>query len=239
MTLLAHYPLNGTADDVGGYGLHGTPTNVSWVAGKIGRAASFNGSSSYISIPGDIPSSYLGNLTIAFWANVTDKGSGLNQHLVSKSDSMAVGLWEYLLVAKDGGDYYTPRWYHVNGTADVLDFSTHVPYGEWHHITGVRDSSQTKIAYYVDGVLDASGWQSYSTSHIPNLGANTLKLGATISDKYLLGLLDDVRVYDEVLTIGQIQELFSGDKGSEECQPWQRLMQRAMRPTIQHLIGAA
>jgi len=42
MILIARYPLNGDANDVSGNGHDGTPTNVSYVAGKLGLAASFN-----------------------------------------------------------------------------------------------------------------------------------------------------------------------------------------------------
>ena len=40
MALIAHWPLNGDTNDISGNGLHGTPTNITYSAGKIGQAAS-------------------------------------------------------------------------------------------------------------------------------------------------------------------------------------------------------
>ena len=50
MALVAYYPLNGDANDYSGNELNGTPTNVSWVDGKVGQAGEFTGSNSWIDL---------------------------------------------------------------------------------------------------------------------------------------------------------------------------------------------
>jgi len=55
--LIAHYPLNGDARDY--FGNDGTSTNVTWVDGKIGQAAEFNGNDG--SILTGIPRAIFGN----------------------------------------------------------------------------------------------------------------------------------------------------------------------------------
>ena len=220
MSTLAHYKLNGDAADAGGNGWNGTPTNVSWVAGRVGQAASFDGTSSRIAIAADFPVNHQGDLTIAFWVNLADKNATHN--LVSKYSST---YWEYQLSAVDGGSNFILRWYHANpgGPAqNVIDGSAQIGYGGWHHVVAVRDSAQAKIAFYIDGSLDASGWQTYNPAYIPNLGGSTLSLGSRGDGTagFTQGMLDDVRFFDEVLPAWKIAAIYNGGIGTEELQPW-------------------
>jgi len=50
MALIAHWPLNGNTNDITKNGHDGTPTSITYVNGKIGEAASFNGTTSYLNV---------------------------------------------------------------------------------------------------------------------------------------------------------------------------------------------
>ncbi len=219
MSTLAHYKLNGDAADASGNGRNGTPTNISWVAGKIGQAASLNGSSSRIAVAADFPANHQGDLSIALWVNLADKNA--TQNLVSK---YASGYWEYQVSAADGGNYFTLLWYHKNAVQDLINASTQIAYGGWRHVVAVRDSAQSKIAFYIDGVLDASGWQAYNPAYIANLGGNALMLGTRGDGAagFTQGTFDDVRFFDEALPAWKIAAIYNGGIGTEELQPWQK-----------------
>ena len=64
MSLIAHYKLDGNANDaLGKY--NGTASNVTWVDGKLGKAGSFNGSTSYIETQLSTAAHNL--LSVSFW----------------------------------------------------------------------------------------------------------------------------------------------------------------------------
>jgi hypothetical protein len=63
MALIAHWPLNGNTNDVSGNGYDGTPTNITYVAGKIGQAASFNGTNS-VSTVNNFPLIFVGSVSL-------------------------------------------------------------------------------------------------------------------------------------------------------------------------------
>ncbi|WP_425395368.1 LamG domain-containing protein [Aeoliella sp.] len=74
--------------------------------------------------------------------------------------------------------------------------------GKWHHVTYTSDGTNSKV--YVDGVLGATGLQGIF--NVPS--ADFLSLGFTRRANrplwYYNGVMGDVRVYDEVLSLGQI-----------------------------------
>ncbi|MCW3058329.1 MAG: hypothetical protein JWQ02_150 [Capsulimonas sp.] len=85
--------------------------------------------------------------------------------------------------------------------------------GEWRHVTGVHDAENCEIRLYIDGVLD--GRTPY---HTPWRADRATYLGGcevmdTIRDRWT-GAMDDLRVYDRVLSTSEIETLYHG--GDEE-----------------------
>jgi len=84
--------------------------------------------------------------------------------------------------------------------------------GTWHHVALTRDGPGGQVQCFVDGVLDAA-----ATSEA---GAKTTAFAdiGRIADTggyhdYFSGLLDDLRIYNRVLTLAEVQVLASGGDG--------------------------
>ncbi|MCP4452615.1 MAG: LamG domain-containing protein, partial [Planctomycetes bacterium] len=80
----------------------------------------------------------------------------------------------------------------------------------WHHVAGVIDSTTMEMTLYLDGVVVAQG----PTASLPADAGETTQnwLGRSqYPDPYYNGSLDECRIYDRVLTEGEIRYL-AGDK---------------------------
>jgi len=96
----------------------------------------------------------------------------------------------------------------IVGTTDVND-------GLWHHLAGSFDGTQYNL--YVDGKLEASaatsGSISAGTAYYGCIGAHYKKGDERDPRRFFGGLINDVRVYDKVLSEGDILQIFTFKPG--------------------------
>ena len=96
----------------------------------------------------------------------------------------------------------------VVGTTDVND-------GAWHHVAGSFDGTQYNL--YVDGKLEASvatsGPISAGTAYYGCIGAHYKKGDDRDPRRFFGGLIDDVRIYDRILSESEIQQVFTFKPG--------------------------
>ncbi|MGB5418689.1 LamG-like jellyroll fold domain-containing protein, partial [Algibacter sp.] len=84
---------------------------------------------------------------------------------------------------------------------------------EWHHITGTYTSTTGLLQLYVDGVLVGSQTVSATGAAIENTNSSNAnfevgRLSSNVSNKqYFRGNIDEVRVFNTVLTESQIQQM--------------------------------
>jgi hypothetical protein len=84
--------------------------------------------------------------------------------------------------------------------------------GEWHHVAFSIDRDGTSYVY-VDGVLDNSGDLTAINGSIDNsITAIVGSLGGT--DRFLNGILDELRIYNRALSESEIQQLYNGENVS-------------------------
>jgi len=91
---------------------------------------------------------------------------------------------------------------------------------QWHHIVAVRDSDAQELRLYIDYVNQTTdeGCDAGYVSGEPNplyIGGNPL-YGST----YFNGIVEDVALYQRVLTDGEVQRLYNngnGWRGSRSC----------------------
>jgi hypothetical protein len=78
--------------------------------------------------------------------------------------------------------------------------------GAWHHVAATRNNTSGAMQVYVDGVLRGSGTgPTGSRTAPPNLRIGSLQT----ANNFLNGTLDDVRLYDRNLTLGEITALIT------------------------------
>jgi hypothetical protein len=85
----------------------------------------------------------------------------------------------------------------ATGTASVTD-------GKWHHVAATRQDG-ARVALYVDGLVDGDG---NSGSGVVSANPNVYFCGLP-GGRHFKGWLDDVRLFDRVLSPSEIETLFT------------------------------
>lgn len=176
-------------DSVGG--LNGTIEGAQSVPGQSGNALSFDGSDDVVTIDNFIPPP---QGTIVFWLNPA----------LAKSKERILGA---------GGDYEV--WLRGNGELknelfDGASATTGTGPGalnanEWNHIATTYDSATTMVEIYLDGELRASGLAGTPSTPTETMLLVGHRSGAADAEHYG-GLLDDLRIYDHVLSQAEIRQ---------------------------------
>ncbi len=206
--LIAYYPFDGNVDDYSGYGNHGTIIgNVVPATDRHGNpngAYRFPGEPfNYISVP-DAGILHLNSFTLSAWvySDAENYGEG---YLINKGRDINNG--SYRLYVRGVGA--TTQYGGSNDAA--VDSEPTV--GQWHMITGTVQGDQAK--FYIDGVLMDERTLSYPFVYN---NAEPLTLGmhyyTGVPDYYaypLLGVMDDVRIYNRVLTDQEVFNLYGSN----------------------------
>jgi len=86
-----------------------------------------------------------------------------------------------------------------------------MPLGDWVHIACVYDNSANTKRIYINGVLDqevttTAGAKIAATTHNTYIGARA-NSGNTGQEAYFTGLLDEIRIYNKALSVGEVEFL--------------------------------
>ena len=186
------------AYDSSGNGNDGTFVgDPQWVAGKIGGALEFDGNGDYVDCGAILAFNINTNITVACWIKVRQLDKSW-QAIVTKGDD-SWRVHRHNSSNNLGWGTTGPSSRNTRGSVNVND-------GQWHHVAGVYDGTQKHL--YMDGNLDVS---ENSTGNINNSSYNVnIGENAEATGRYWDGLIDDVRVYNRVLTQEEIQQIMIG-----------------------------
>jgi len=193
--LVAYYPFNGNANDVSINGWNGVVNGATLTMdrnGKSNSAYAFNGASS-INVTANIPEV---NFTIGFWFKTTDANAGL----FSVSKGMFGGANDRH-VYLNAGKLVQRIW----NNQVISSTRTGLNDGKWHYATMVVKTGVGQ-KLYVDGNLEASGTKDRSDF----TGQTVFQIGYSgdAINPYLLGSLDEVRIYNRPLSAVDVSSLF-------------------------------
>jgi hypothetical protein len=178
--------------------------NNCWVPGKVRNAIEFDGINSYLDCGDSTVISDIGNsnFTISTWLKVFPNAStGRISTITSNSGGTSTGFYNLSLSSGSvvvGTLYTSTGAQTVSGVSDIAD-------GTWHHLVYTVDNTKSKL--FVDGVIDSSanlGGTKGSPSGSPHVYLGTLDT----SNNFLMGYIDDFRIYDTNLNIDNIVELY-------------------------------
>ncbi len=185
-------------DDAGGTvaqdltGLHpGTlkGTNLpQWVSGKMAGALSLGGTG-LVDTGADLIGT--GPVTLSLWINQRSYGNGM---LVTN------GSLQFGLIGWDKKLYLTGNFW----TNVAFSKSSSLSAGTWQLVTVTRDAAGL-VNFYVNGIL--SGTASQSTG-MPQAGSNVLLGNRSSGDMGFDGSMDDVRIYNRMLSPAEIQAIY-------------------------------
>ncbi len=189
-----------------------------WVTGKIGPSAlSFSGDGTYnqaalqsaVTVSNNLAPILGSTSTLDVWVKTTQTGNATHWRApaitgVEQSGGSNDINWGTLDATGHIGIY-------VGDTGGL--FSTNpVNDGQWHNIAMTRNAATGTVQLYVDGVLNGSGTfdTGNKTSQFSVIGALTdvASDGVTrTGDNYFNGQLDEVRIYNQVLSANEIAGL--------------------------------
>jgi hypothetical protein len=182
-------------------------SGMAWVSGKIGGAVSFDGIDDYIQIA-DAPSlQIMGDLTLSFW--IYNDNSSSQGTIISKS------VWAAFEAGTFNGysRFYQGPYGNLFWDASYIDLNT------WIYATIVRDSSAKTITFYKNGSQFAGSPKTYTTvvSDLYNAFHVPVGIGASMDPTnppgvFLAGSLDDVRVYNRVLSASEVSAIYNATK---------------------------
>ena len=204
--LVAYYPFNGNANDESGNGNHGSVIgNVVLTTDRFGSPNSayhFPGQPfNYISVP-DNETLHISTFTLSAWV-YTDENSYGRGYLIDKGRDINNGTYGLGV----GNVRATNEYGATNDAGSWVD----PQYGVWHMITGTVEGDQIK--FYVDGVLIDERTLThpfvYSNSDPLTLGMHYYGGVPSYWAYPLLGVLDDVRIYNRALSASEIAALYN------------------------------
>ena len=203
--LVLYLPFNdgsGTsARDDSGCGNTGTLQNMgdtNWVTGKSGDAIDLNGSNEYVDCGNDT-SLQITTQSISAWikTSVTD-----TYIYASQNDFVGGGnLW-----------INNHKLQFVLNLTTSTAASTTITDDVWHHVCVTFDDVTNTVNYYVDGDSDGATTNAAAFVH----GVDKF-VGFRVSGNvghYFNGLIDELRVYDRVLTQTEITWLYKHPSGT-------------------------
>lgn len=180
---------------------NGSVSNAVWNSntGYDGKGAyTFDGTSTYITVPDQDEISLNKAFTITAWVN--DSGDGDYQVITAKNT-------EYLF-RKDNsaeGSYISCFAYLSAAWEPRVSTTAPISTNEWHHLTCTWDNSTGNLSIYVDGQLNAT-----TTGRTGSVGATTsaLEIGRWNSGNYWNGTLDEIQIFNESLSATQVQLIY-------------------------------
>ncbi|MDE2808338.1 MAG: T9SS type A sorting domain-containing protein, partial [Gemmatimonadota bacterium] len=215
--LIAHYPFNGNARDASGNEYHGTLLGPEPTWDRFGNedgAILFYDTDHRIDLPHKVLNGRL-DVTIAFWLKTSKSGaqtivSGANQF--NDNEYIVFFLNEGLIRFYSHGNVGRNQvWCDVE-IQPIAD-------GTWHHFAVIRNASLGHADFFIDG-------KGY-TKHCGHLVYDTLKVeagglilgqdqdtfgGGFDASQVLRGALDDLRIYDGILSATEVQVLMRESK---------------------------
>jgi len=196
-----------TTADASGNGNTGTLVNgPSWVTGRVAPNALSFGSptSTYVNAGHgtSLANVYTAGMTVSAWIKPTGAGGGGRGRIVDKDDAWFFNMNSTNALGFTVDQYATAPATRVSGTGITLN--------TWQHVVVTWDGTPhgSTIHFYINGVAsdgaatDPSGALSDDSALSLSIGNRSADLARTFS-----GAIDDLRVYNRVLTATEITAL--------------------------------
>ena len=191
--------VNSTTTDKSVDGNDGTIVGAVPQAGIIGQDLSFDGIDDYVSLP-DLGLDEDTSFTMETWVKIDRmtmrggimmKGTGANSYGLQRTYNTV-----NFAIRGPSGHFWT--------TSDALII------GEWYHFVGTYAANE-EIKIYQDGrLIDTTAVGALGGVTSGDIIIGNHAYSSVISPKdYLLGSVDEVRIYDKILSLEDVQEHYS------------------------------
>lgn len=218
--LVGYWTFNGknlsgtTAFDSAGNN-NGTLTNKPQpVIGRIGQALNFDGTDDFVNGGSgaslDNLATVTKGLTVSAWIKPLTLGDSSAGVIVDKGTASSVG-WR-LRVAVNNALNFDAQF----DTTDLFRTSANnsIKLGEWQHVAATWDGSSLarNVFLFINGNFQAGGSIGNGVTTRPDDSAQNINFGGTGITLSFNGGLDEIRVYDRVLSPDEIKRLYNMGK---------------------------
>lgn len=205
--LIAYYPFSGNANDASGKNNNGTVNGVSLTTDRFGNANNaylFNGISAFIYIPNSTSLQSPGttnSITQTAWVYLNGMSTigSPDGPITMKSDSRDNGFMYRMLISNNSSSLVASYidWDHPAGAS--YSFELH----KWYFLVTTYDGTVGKC--YVNGILIGSTTLDLTipTDNLPLI----IGQDSPGAFEYFNGIIDEVRIYNRVLTQSEIDTL--------------------------------
>jgi len=184
-----------TVYDLSGNGNHGTIYNCEWRRGHLIGALYFNGENAYVEVL-DSPSLNIdGAWTVEVWIKPYALPS--DWHVIFRrvwNTDSNYAIYLYGNKARIYVSGLTPAYVESNATLEV---------GNWYHIVGVWNPTESKLYLYLNGSLELGNVVEVTGS--PSVVAGNLRFGLDGWDQNFNGIIAFARIYNRALTEREIK----------------------------------
>ena len=214
--LVAYYPFNGNANDESGNGNNGTVNGATLVEDRFGNANSaysFDGTNDYINIPQNTLFNFNTNsFTLLCW--IKTDGQTNTASIIGKF--CETGGWDprWRVFMRENGEIGF-HWSNAESKDRAIETTETFNDNKYHLVTVVinRDILTNYPYIYVDGKIKEVTKSGSSTSIDAIIGSldnnEPIKIGQdNVYDMPFKGIIDDVRIYNRVLTQTEIQDFY-------------------------------
>ncbi len=211
--LVAYYTLDNNTEDFSGFDHNGLASGVTAVEDRQGipdKALYFDGLNDYIRIANSPALNNQKAITISLWINISPYDSTQEAYPISHGNWE--NRWKISITAKK------IRWTiktdtTINSGVKDLDSQSQLKWDTWYMVSATYGDG--KIEIYINGVLNsASTWNGLLLTtpidlvlgqHLPGSNGYNFK-----------GALDDVRIFNQILSAADILEIYNQSTGGFE-----------------------
>ncbi|MBP7051411.1 MAG: discoidin domain-containing protein [Phycisphaerae bacterium] len=206
-----------TAMDSSDSGCDGTVYNPLWVEGKYDGALNFTGTN-YVDVPAECWSTIDSQVTVCFWA-YGDPAQQPQSNFIfgafqdasnNESRVMSAHLpWGDGTVYFDTGGTTAGGFDRISKAGNVANYE-----GTWTFWTLLKNADTGDQQIYINGALWHSG--TGMVRRMTGVSKFTIGTKPSLAEGWYRGMIDDFRLYDEALSLEEIQEAMTGRGPSTE-----------------------
>jgi hypothetical protein len=177
-----------------------TGSSLPWSSGRVGASVSLNGSSSFASGNDLGFPTGSGARSFSVWFTCAAVSAGQTRFLFTYGTATGTNYWTVGVSDAAGSKALYVATLSAGVRGNTL---TNIDDGKWHHAVWVYNGT-TEI-FYFDGLPAGSGAHTVATTL-----SGTTYIGRVIGGFYWSGKLDDLRLYNRVLTANEVRQMYFG-----------------------------
>ena len=192
----------------GNPGILSNMTDADWVAGRVGGALDFDGTNDYVWVGATPMLANVFPVTVCAWVYPRTTSSTYPIIMDKSGDG------------QDGWNFYLEgnriNYYNLQGDAQGPAGPV-LPMNTWTHVCVTWDGTEVTggnptggVKRYMNGAEYSPGEPAFSIAGALNDAAFSLTIGAAVdgTEEFFNGLLDELRIYNRVLSPAEITELY-------------------------------